>query len=121
MAHTAPSNAIIKQTLQDIPREKWIHLSLAYDGSAKASGIDLYQDGKLLASEVIKDKLYKDIIFFNKNEPALQIGGWYRGSGFTGGKVDEILVYNRKLTAFEMGILAGKNNWTSSPQKLLIS
>ena len=117
MAHTAPSNAIIKQTVQDIPREKWIHLSLAYDGSSKASGFDLFQDGRLLPTEVIKDKLYKDIIFFNKNEPALQIGGWYRGSGFTGGKVDEILVYNRKLTSFEMGILAGKNNWTSLTKK----
>ena len=112
MAHTAPSNAIIKQTLQEIPREQWIHLALSYDGSSKASGLHLFMDGKKMLTEVIKDKLYKDIIFFNKNEPALQIGGWYRGSGFTGGKVDEILVYNRKLTSFEIGILAGKNSWS---------
>jgi mono/diheme cytochrome c family protein/uncharacterized membrane protein len=117
MAHTAPSNAIIKKTQQDIPRDKWIHLSLVYDGSSKAAGLDLYQDGAKLATEIIKDKLYKDIIFFNKNEPALQIGGWYRGSGFTGGKVDEILVYNRRLTEFELGMLAGKNNWTAVAAK----
>ena len=117
MAHTAPSNAIIKKTMQDIPRDKWIHLSLVYDGSSKAAGLDLYQDGTRLATETIKDKLYKDIIFFNKNEPALQIGGWYRGAGFTGGKVDEVLVYNRRLTEFELGMLAGKQNWTNLAAK----
>lgn len=117
MAHTAPSNAIIKQSLPPIPRDKWIHLSLVYDGSSKASGFDLYQDGEKLQMEVIKDKLYKDIIFFTKNEPALQVGGWYRGSGFTGGKADDILVYNRKLTDFEIGILAGKNSWASLAAK----
>ena len=117
MAHTAPSNAIIKQSLQDIPRDKWIQLTLVYDGSSRAAGFDLFQDGEKLPMEVIKDKLYKDILFFTKNEPALQIGGWYRGSGFTGGKVDEILVYNRRLTSFEIGILAGKNSWSSLATK----
>jgi hypothetical protein len=117
MAHTAPSNAIIKQSLQDIPRDKWIQLTLVYDGSSRAAGFDLFQDGEKLPMEVIKDKLYKDILFFTKNEPALQIGGWYRGSGFTGGKVDEILVYNRRLTSFEIGILAGKNSWSTLATK----
>lgn len=117
MAHTAPSNAIIKQSLQPIPREKWIHLTLVYDGSSKASGLDLYQDGEKLPMEVLKDKLYKDILFFSKNEPGLQIGGWYRGSGFTNGRADEILVYDRKLTEFEIGVLAGKNNWSSITSK----
>ncbi|MFZ9661534.1 MAG: DUF1553 domain-containing protein, partial [Chitinophagaceae bacterium] len=117
MAHTAPSNAIIKQSLQDIPRDRWVHLSLVYDGSSKAEGFNLYEDGKKISMQVIKDKLYKDIIFFSKNEPALQIGGWYRGSGFKGGMVDEILVYNRKLTEFELGILARKNNWTNITEK----
>ena len=117
MAHTAPSNAIIKQSTQSIPRDKWIHLALVYDGSSKASGFDLCQDGEKLPMEVVKDKLYKDIVFFTKNEPALQVGGWYRGSGFTGGKADEVLVYNRKLTAFEIGILAGKNSWSSITTK----
>jgi hypothetical protein len=117
MAHTAPSNAIIKRSLVPVPREKWIHLSLVYDGSSKASGFDLFLDGEKMPMETIKDKLYKDIVFFTKKEPALQVGGWYRGSGFTGGKVDDILVYDRKLSKYEIGILAGKNNWSAITSK----
>lgn len=117
MAHTAPSNAIIKKATQAVPREKWIHLSLVYDGSSKAAGFELYQDGEVVPMDIIKDKLYKDILFFTKKEPGLQVGGWYRGSGFTGGKVDDIVVYDRKLTQFELEILAGKKRWSSISDK----
>jgi hypothetical protein len=60
---------------------------------------------------VVIDKLYKDILFNRKKEPGLQIGGWWRGVGFKGGRVDDVAVYNRLLTPFELGILANKNSW----------
>ncbi|HSF45586.1 MAG TPA: DUF1553 domain-containing protein [Chitinophagaceae bacterium] len=113
MAHTAPSNAIIRASDAAVPREKWIHLSLAYDGSSKAKGFDLYVDGEKLIMEDIKDKLYKDIIFFRKDgEPGLQVGGWWRGTGFKDGKVDDLVVYDRLLTDFEIKVLADKTSWS---------
>ena len=60
---------------------------------------------------VVIDKLYKDILFNRKKEPSLQIGGWWRGVGFKGGRVDDVAVYNRLLTPFELGILANKKSW----------
>jgi len=108
IAHTAPSNAIIRQTTQNIPRDRWIHLTMTWDGSSQADGLDLYIDGRLMALETRKDKLYKDILFGKEKEPGLQIGGWYRGSGFTGGKVDDLTVHRRRLTPFEISVLAGK-------------
>src|SRR3712207_9335573 len=39
----------------------------------------LYLNGTEMPLETIVDQLYKDIIFYEKNEPALQIGGWWRG------------------------------------------
>ena len=111
MAHTAPSNAIIRVTKEDVPRNRWVHLTLTWDGSSKADGFRLWFDGREVAMDTQKDKLYKDIIFYKPKEPGLQIGGWYRGSGFRGGKVDDLTVYRRQLTPFEIGILAGRSDW----------
>lgn len=113
MAHTAPSNAITRISEEDVPRNQWLQLTMTYDGSSKANGFKLYLNGAEMAMETEIDQLYKDIIFFRKTEPALQLGGWWRGLGFKGGKVDDIVVYNRSLTPFEVKILAKKADWTS--------
>ncbi|HLO79832.1 MAG TPA: DUF1553 domain-containing protein [Chitinophagaceae bacterium] len=113
MAHTAPSNAIIKSSDEEVPREKWVQLTLAYDGSSKANGFSLYVDGVKIPMYNIKDKLYKDIIFYRDQEPGLQVGGWWRGTGFKGGKVDDIVVYDRRLTDSEINILADKTKWST--------
>jgi len=117
MAHTAPSNAITKVSLTDVPRNQWIHLAMTYDGSSTANGFRLLMDGNLVPMETVIDQLYKDIVFFSNDEPALQIGGWYRGFGFKGGKIDDITVYNRLLTPFEIKILANKASWDLITQK----
>jgi hypothetical protein len=117
LAHTAPSNAITKLSVSDVPRDKWQQITMTYDGSSTATGLQVYLDGKPLEMETVIDQLYKDIIFFSKNEPALQIGGWWRGLGFKGGKVDEVVVYNRVITPFEINILAKKASWNTISQK----
>ncbi len=108
MAHTAPSNAITKLTKLDIPRDRWVHLTLTYDGSSKAKGLLLYLNGDEMETETVIDHLYKDIIFYSKQEPGLQIGGWWRGLGFKGGQVDEVFVYSRQLRPYEIQILANR-------------
>jgi len=118
MAHTAPSNAITKVALGAIPRNQWIQLTMTYDGSSEAKGLNLFIDGAPLPMETVMDQLYKDIVFFNKEEPALQFGGWYRGLGFKDGKLDDIAIYNRALTQFEIKILAKKSNWNEITKKL---
>jgi hypothetical protein len=113
MAHTAPSDAITKVTQENVPRDQWIQLTVTYDGSSRAKGFRLFLDGKEMAMETIIDQLTKDILYADKKQPGLQIGGWSRGLGFKGGKVDDITVYDRELTTYEIQILAGKANWAS--------
>jgi hypothetical protein len=117
MAHTAPSNALAKISQQPVPRDRWIQLTMSYDGSSRASGFNLYQDGQLLAMETTMDQLYKDIIFNSDPEFGLQIGAWWRGLGFKGGQVDDIIVYQRELTPFEVAVLAQKQSWGSIASK----
>lgn len=113
MAHTAPANAIMKISKGNVPRDKWIQLTITYDGSSKAAGFKLFLDGSEMAMETETDQLTKDILFNSKVQPGLQIGAWWRGNGFKDGLADNIAVYNRALTIFEIQILAGKTDWKS--------
>ncbi|WP_337040986.1 DUF1553 domain-containing protein [Emticicia sp. 17c] len=111
MAHTAPSNAITRLSKQPVPRKTWTHLAITYDGSSKAEGFKLYQNGRELLMENVVDQLTKDILFKTSVQPGLQVGAWWRGYGFTHGKVDDIVVYNRAITPFEIKMLAAKTKW----------
>lgn len=123
MAHTAPSDAITKLTVDTIPREKWIQLTVSYDGSSKAAGLNLYMNGQPMRMKTEMDALTKDILFESNNiltshgQPSLQIGAWWRGLGFKGGKIDEIIVYNRQLSDYEIAVLAGIKNWSAIAAK----
>jgi hypothetical protein len=120
MAHTGPSNAITKVSIKDVPRDKWVQLTATYDGSSKAAGYKLYMDGAEMQMETTMDALTKDILFAG-NQPGLQIGGWWRGRGFKGGKIDDVTVYSRKLTPFEIKTLAKKASWLQVVAKAVLS
>jgi hypothetical protein len=117
MAHVAPSNAITRVSKQSVARDKWIQLTITYDGSAQAQGLRLYLDGSELAMETTMDQLQKDILFRSREQSGIQVGGWWRGWGFTDGKVDDITFYDRVLTPFELKQLAQKANWNALATK----
>lgn len=125
MARIWPDNAIIKNSLIEIPKDEWVHLMVTYDGSSSAAGTNLFINGVEIETDVERDNLYKGIIFHSLEdiiypeaiEPNLQIGARWRGVGLKNGIVDEILVYNRQLTPLEIlnianpeKIIALKNN-----------
>ncbi len=114
MAHTGPSNAITRISAPGIPRDRWIQLTATYDGSARAAGFRLFLDGREMSMETTMDQLTKDILFAGVDkQPALQVGAWYRGLGMKGGKLEEVLVYGRALTPFEVRVLSRNASWSS--------
>lgn len=125
MAHTWPYNSIVRVSRQSLPKQQWIHLTMTYDGSSQANGLKLYVDGREAAMVTEKDNLYKDIVWpkgkhLGKEQPGLQVGADMRGTGFKNGLVDELVVYNRELTAPEISLLAqstgpNPNNITTLP------
>lgn len=117
MAHVAPSNAITRVSKQSVARDTWIQLTITYDGSSRAQGFRLFQDGNELAMETTMDQLQKDILFRSKEQSGIQVGGWWRGWGFTAGKVDDITFYDRVLTPFELKQLAKKTTWNAIATK----
>ncbi len=130
LAHLHPANAIIKKSLNDIPKEEWVQLTMTYDGSSKASGLKVFLDGKELETETQVDNLYKDILFNDRaygvagvpEDPGLQIGARWRGKGIGGAIVDDILVFGKELNPIEVLQISNpkalRNLLTKTPEKL---
>jgi hypothetical protein len=58
LAHKVPDEAIQVETTEKVLAVgRWNHVTAAYDGSGKASGVKLYVDGKLQEVNVVKDAL----------------------------------------------------------------
>jgi len=93
----------------------WSHITVAYDGSSRASGITLYLDGQPMMVDVLADNLTQTII----SEPLAFIDDTIYGLGFgkrwqqytlTGSHLDEVKVFNRDLSPLEINYLHTRGN-----------
>ena len=99
LVHFWPGNAIGIKTRESIPLDRWVHLTMTYDGSSRASGLTLYQDGRRADCEVVRDTLTKNITGGGGDE--LTVGQRFRDRGFKNGLVDELAVFDRSSTPIE--------------------
>lgn len=108
MAHVYPDNAIVEKTLDDVPKEQWVQLTMTYDGSSKANGFKIFVDGAEMKTEVVNDNLTKDIVYDHESnprrnkEPGIQVGARWRGKGIGGAVVDNLLVFDKELSHLEV-------------------
>ncbi|MDN5213517.1 DUF1553 domain-containing protein [Fulvivirgaceae bacterium BMA12] len=116
LIHSLPHNYIQVTSNESIPANTWTHVSVTYDGSGRAEGLQLFINGSLAAVTVDYDRLYKSVIpvTSSSHQPdnrALQVGKSYRAfsgeNGIYKGKIDEIKIFDRKLSHFEVGKVAG--------------
>ena len=98
LIHFWPGNAIKVRTHDKLPLNAWTHVGVTYDGSSRAAGLKLFINGQPAATEVEKDKLFKE---FANGQP-LALAARFRSRGFKDGMIDELKVFNRSLTPFEM-------------------
>ncbi len=115
LIHSLPHNYLHVKTETSVPLDEWTHVAFSYDGSAQASGSQLYINGQAQEISVEYDRLYKNIRTIssganNEINRALRIGKSYRG--FTGdngiflGWIDEVRLYQRALSGWEVAQLA---------------
>jgi hypothetical protein len=120
--HMWPGNSLKVVSKQPIASGKWSHIVVAYDGSSRAAGIHLYVDGLPAEVQIVRDGLTKDITYETGGEPDLALGFRFRDNGFKGGKVDELKIFGRELTALEAAHVAGRMDlqdaWNASPDSL---
>ena len=110
--HMWPGNSLRIRSRAVVPTNDWSHVAITYDGSSRASGLHLYLDGQPAEVDVIRDGLWKDITY-GGGEPDLTIGFRMRDSGFKGGRVDELRVFNRELSSLESAHLSGDARLTT--------
>jgi len=109
LIHFWPGNAIAVRARRSLPVNEWSRLVVTYDGSSRASGIRLYLNGTPLETDVVRDRLYKDISYRREagdrsaDTHPLTIGARFRDSGFKNGLIDDLQVFDLCLTAAEVG------------------
>ncbi len=99
LIHFWPGNAISIAARDKVPLGQWQHVTVTYDGSSRASGLHIYVNGQAVATEVIKDKLTKEITGGGGDNIAL--AERFRDRGFKGGTIDEFRVYGRQLSPLD--------------------
>jgi hypothetical protein len=96
VAHFYPGNAIEVVTRDAVPIKRWIHLTMSYDGSSRAEGVQLYLDGKPMQLEIRYDTLTNKIDP-NKGFKKVVIGAIGRDKGLKGAKLKSFQLYEAAL------------------------
>ncbi|NBC95506.1 MAG: hypothetical protein GVY27_04015 [Deinococcus-Thermus bacterium] len=94
LSHQVGGNAIVVRTRDALPKQRWNHLAVTYDGSSRADGLTLYVDGTAQRYEVQRDNLTESI---HVDETAL-LGTRHDGRQPFGGALDDVWIYNRALS-----------------------
>jgi hypothetical protein len=108
LIHFWPGNAIAVRAREPLPLDRWSHLVVTYDGSSRAAGIRLYLDGAAVETDIVRDRLSRDIGYEvapgERSAPAhpFTLGARFRDSGFRNGLVDDVQVFDTCLTTAEV-------------------
>ena len=91
------TNAIEVLTREPVAAKQWHHLVVSYDGSLRASGLQVFIDGNAVAAEVRRDTLNGTL---TTNEP-LRIGRRDDGLGYYG-LMDELRIISHAVSPSEV-------------------
>ncbi|MDB6139876.1 MAG: Planctomycete cytochrome [Verrucomicrobiaceae bacterium] len=100
LIHFWPGDAISIRAQDKLPLNEWTQVVVTNDGSSRADGLHLFVNGRLVAVDVIKDNLTKDIT--GGGHDNISLGERMRDRGFKGGAVDDFRVFDRELTPLEV-------------------
>ena len=104
-----PDNALKVVAKNQVPANKWTHVTVAYDGSQKASGVKIYYNGELQQNNVESDKLSES----TKTTQPFKIGQRSKGDPLSGAGIQDLRIYKRSLDAGEAASLAKSSHLAS--------
>jgi hypothetical protein len=107
--HRWPDNALKAVTSEQLPADIWLHVAVTYDGSRKASGIQVYVNGELKPTNVQADGLTET----TRTEVPFKIGQRQITSPVSGVSVEDVRIYDRLLSASEATALANASLFAS--------
>jgi len=93
-----PDETIKVVAKRALPKDRWAHVCVTYDGSSKAAGLKVYINGELQELDVEKDKLTKSI----RSNAKLRIGQRETGSKLDKIGLQDLRIYGRELKTAEV-------------------
>ncbi len=115
ISYVWPDDAIDLETVDKLPLNKWMQLTMAYDGSSRATGLHIYANGQPVRTRIITDNLTQSLIWGKKKSTwgsgAVNFAmGQLHDHNYKGYAVDELRIYKRKLTPLEVqSLFTGQN------------
>jgi hypothetical protein len=91
------------ETAAAIKPQDWSQITVSYDGSREAAGIRIYVNGLLQQTVTLLDELYQS---FDNHKSLLRIGGGNGPAGRFSGKIDDVRLFDRVVSADEAQVLA---------------
>jgi hypothetical protein len=104
LASDSPAGVITVRTRDRLRFGESYHVTMTYDGSGKAAGLQLYLDGKRAAVDVVRDALNGPVA----NDAPLRVGSRALGKPCVG-QIDDLRLYDRALTPPEIEQIAIHN------------
>lgn len=102
---TWPGNAVAIRSSVTVPKKQWTHVAWSWDGSGRASGLELYLNGKSVPCKVLNDRLWKKINAYGDLGPSggdWSFGQRFRDLGFKGGMLADVAYAERALSDVEV-------------------
>ncbi len=103
LIHFWPGDALRVRTQVALPLERWVQLTMTYDGSSRAEGLKLYVDGQPAEVLVVRDHLRRTIL--GGGIEHLTLGERFRDHGLAGGRIDDLFVAAHELGAGDVARL----------------
>jgi hypothetical protein len=124
MVHIAPYNMLSVRTVDPLPEGKWLHVTMTYDGSSRASGVKLYVDGQPMQTEMYRDNLTRTSLPRGGHSLlgsyfGLAFGTRRAQEEFMDGAIDEIRVFKKKLSPIEIRYLHDPESFLAAEPKQL--
>lgn len=116
LIHRLPDDYIEVVTTREVAFDLWSQIGFTYDGSGKAAGVELFLNGEKQEVIILSDKLTRSILPIHEytaklDTASVRLGKSYRlftsDPGIYLGAMDEVKLFDRKLSALEMALLGG--------------
>ena len=113
LVHRLPDEFISVSTTAPITANQWQHIGFTYDGSKSSEGISIFINGVKADIQTNFDQLKRSIIPINyemkRDTIPLVVGRsnrlWMEDLGLFRGSIDDIKIYDRQLSQWEMARL----------------
>jgi hypothetical protein len=102
LIHKWPDNAVKVTGTKELPKNKWNHICITYDGSSQASGLKIFVNGEEQATEKIKDSLTDSV----RTDIPFTIGQRTSGARIDDAGIQDFRLYPRELSKTEIKSLA---------------